>query len=161
MHACCQQYVFEAGTELGPVDGGQNHAQGRFSFGPPPGYLPEPCLQPQGTDRAMGWRPVIASIGYRTLGNQQAYAIEFWLVGDMSSAPPAYYAERFAFTTSDLHLYAKDVPVPVVETTGNPYALQIVTSGRTQAASLVMDWQWGWFVNNISADVLRDVRDGR
>jgi hypothetical protein len=161
LHAVCQQYVFEAGTDLGTVDTGNDHATGRFSFGPPPGYLPAPCLQPQGTMKAMGWRPIIASIGYRTLGTQDPYAIAFWLVGDQTPVAGVYYAERFAFATTDLHLYAKNVPVPVVETTGNPYALQVVTTARTQAASLVVDWQWGWFVHNISADELRDVRDGR
>ncbi len=144
-------FPFAVGTE--DLDG-STRKRGLFGFGVVPCYLPTTPALPMPQLRPTGWRPIITSIGYQSIGVQNAYTIRLLAVGssmeEAGLSPPPYWHQVILEVTAT-RFYLQNIPIPMSEVSGNPYSLQIHTTGRQGASFAVCDWEWGRYVRDYDA----------
>lgn len=146
-------YPFDAAT---PDLDGSSRERGSVGFGQEPCYLPQELARAFPTVRSTGWRPIITSIGYTSIGAQDDYTIRLETVGQRVGAdqPQSEVWRQVVLEVVGTHFYERNIPLPMTEVTGNPYGLRIVTQGRQGPSLLVCDWEWGRYVRDYDIALL-------
>lgn len=131
----------------GELDGTERD-RGLLAFGPPP-----PRAQTmRWAARATGWRPIISSFGYSTLGEERPHRVQLALTDKLLDeasfeGSPGFVAgsrwQQVVFDGTASFVYLTNVEVPVSDESGQPFALRLRTEGRLDPSMVVLDWEWG------------------
>ena len=153
--------LFPFGAGIEDLDG-LTPDTGAIGFGPPPCQTRPPGgAPPQQITRATGWRPIITSIGYSTLGDETPHRVRFEFVEKIiddakyegaTTITGARWREVVFNRPGTNGVYITGVPVPVSEESSNPFELRITTMGRQNPTMAVVDWEWARFNLDITAD---------
>ena len=158
---------------------GESRLSGRIGFGPPPDYLHLPkCDGVNPISRHTSFRPMVASFGYNTLGGPGAAApvphtVQISLSGpaidsdlDGGGDPIVPVGSTWRLVLFEGVVTFLSIPafaVPVVETGGQPYNLQIRTGtvvaaggiNRVQPSTAVVDWEWSQLFNDLDVEFFK------
>lgn len=141
---------------------GTTNTTGAFGFGEPPSYTCPPPPTVTHTGRATGWRPLLASLSYSTLGPAPTpHRIRISFVENII-APDEYGGgtiivnevwRQVVFDDVASFVYISGLPIPINEDSGNPWGIQIQTGAqveagapeRAQPSTVIVDWEWARF----------------
>lgn len=156
-------------TATQPDLDGSSAPRGLFGFGTVPTWACAPIASTRATTRATGWRPMLVSLAYVTLNERRVHDVRIELFEKQipdgmnptaapTNATPLVAGTRWLEVPLDQAAirvaYLTGIPVPVSDDTGNPFGLRIITEGRLDPSSVVIDWEWAQADSDISMELL-------
>jgi len=100
--------------------------------------------------KAIGVRPVIASLSYVVLGNDEPHEVRIETYEQQVDAAdfkggvevPEQRWHQVLFSRRRVtHVHGSALSIPVSDR-GNPFGLRITTKGRGGPSMVIVDWQW-------------------